>query len=183
MGQEEVNRVRYDADPALYAIRGRATSVARTLTKITGRTVAAEWVMVELNYRWLVAVLRAQLGPDGVGCVSCGQPFLIVDGRPKIHLDHVQPPRPAINGVPDYPRYHARNLQVLHAGENLSKRDRDYDESLDLEQREWQTARGWANHAGTKGWPPYTVAFGRRDSQASPVEVFTEQLTFDVWNP
>ena len=72
---------------------------------------------VNMNYRALVPVLRAMLGPEGV-CLSCGHKFV---NERDIQIEHRFPPRHR----QDWARLHARNLTLLCGSCNNGKHSID----------------------------------------------------------
>lgn len=140
-------------DPARYAIEGRAKSLAADLSKALGNTISYKFVLIELNWRGLVPIMRALLSPDGL-CLNCGRHR---DGTRNLHIEHRCPPI----HVADWPAQHARNLWIACGGCNGSKGRHDANrEWLEREHRKWMIDRQWAEHAGEKGWPAYEPVFG-----------------------
>jgi 5-methylcytosine-specific restriction endonuclease McrA len=142
-----------EADPARHAIESRAKEYARDLSKALGRTISYTFVLVELNRRALIPIMRALLSPDGL-CLNCGRHR---HGARELHIEHRVPPLTLV----DWPAQHARNLWIACAGCNVEKgRNEANREWLEQEHRKWITDRGWAVHAGEKGWPVYESSFG-----------------------
>lgn len=160
-----------DADPARYAIEGRAKELAGDMGKAIGSTISFHFVLIELNHRALVPIMRALLSPDG-RCLNCGRHR---HETRQLHIEHRIPPLHTC----DWPAQHARNLWIACAGCNLAKGRRDNDRDwLEREHRKWMIDREWADHAGEKGWPPYDPAFGQI-SLASEAKLVPQQMTID----
>lgn len=142
-----------EADPARYAIEGRAKELAGDLSKALGNTIGYSFVLIELNWRALIPIMRALLGPDG-RCFNCGRHH----GDPrKMHIDHRVPPL----CTADWPAQHTRNLWIVCAGCNTGKGRNEVNRDwLEREHRKWMIDRKWADHAGQKGWPAYEPSFG-----------------------
>lgn len=132
-------------NPGLHVVKGLAKRTARKLGKYWGNTVSMAWVWDELNFCWWPPVLNLMLLTKEIPCLNCGRPI----NRDALHFDHVQPPR----NDGDLARLHARNLQVLHEGENLSKGPSEYVAWLDDAHHRWAIARKWHDKAGRNGWP------------------------------
>ena len=79
--------------------------------------VPFDFFWIEMNYRALVPVLRAMMGPEG-RCMSCGHEFL---NERDIQIEHRFPPR----NRQDWARLHARNLWLLCASCNQVKGSKD----------------------------------------------------------
>jgi hypothetical protein len=157
-----------ESDPARYAIEGRAKDLAGDLSKALGNSVSYHFVLVELNWRALIPIMRALLAPDGL-CLNCGRHQ---DATRKLHIEHRVP----VLNILDWAAQHARNLWIACGGCNGEKGRNDADrEWLEKEQRKWMIDRDWAIHAGEKGWPPYQPAFG----SAAYVEDQSCQMSLD----
>ncbi len=135
------------ADPARSFVERRASDLVANLRKAGASGVGRQFVMVELNYEALVPLVDVFISPVGL-CTACAHPFTIT----HLQLDHIEPPRWEL-GVIDWERLHARNIQVLHPGENGSKHNKPFAVWLGDDQRKWMAERKWARRAGEKGWP------------------------------
>ncbi|HKE76649.1 MAG TPA: hypothetical protein VKB57_23730 [Acidimicrobiales bacterium] len=142
-----------EADPARFAIEGRAKSFAGELSKALGNTIGYHFVLIELNWRALTPIMRALLAPDGL-CLNCGRHR---QAARHLHIEHRIPPL----CLADWPAQHARNLWIACGGCNVEKGRNDADRAwLEREHRKWVIDREWATHAGERGWPAYDPAFG-----------------------
>ena len=151
-----------DADPARSAIEGRAKEHAGHLSKAVRSTIGYKWVLIELNWRGLIPIMRAMLSPDG-RCLNCAKHW---SDPKKLHIEHRVPAL----GITDYAGHHARNLWIACEGCNWDKGRHDNDrEWIEREQREWVIARHWASKAGReKGWPPFDPDFGGVQQESYP---------------
>jgi hypothetical protein len=156
-----------EADPARYAIEGRAKQLAGDLSKALGNTIGYRFVLIELNWGALVPIMRALLAPDGI-CLNCGRHRSTCR---ELHIEHRIP----VVHIADWPAQHARNLWIACAGCNIEKGRNDADRDwLEREHRKWVIDREWAKHAGEKGWPAYNPVFGSIEP-AAPMR----QMTID----
>jgi 5-methylcytosine-specific restriction endonuclease McrA len=152
LAEETVRDLERQTDPARAAVVSRSKRLANDLTKALGHPVGYQWVMIELNRRALIPILRALLGPDGL-CLNCG--YHQTEAK-QYEIEHRFPPR----SMTDWPAQHARNLWLSCPGCNRRKgsdcADRDW---LESEQRKWMIDREWSRHAGEDGWPPLDSAW------------------------
>ena len=88
-----------DRDHARAIIDRRADVRARQLRVTKG------FILVDMNWRALIPLMRALLGPDGV-CPDCGRGFR---NDRDIAIDHLEPPR----RYHDWAREHARNISLV----------------------------------------------------------------------
>jgi 5-methylcytosine-specific restriction endonuclease McrA len=108
------------------ADRAAAIVDQRAATRATRSGVPKGFILVNMNYRALVPVVRAMMTPEG-RCTSCGHPFL---NERDIQLEHREPPR----HDQDWARLHARNIGIACASCNRRKASKSYAQSLDDEE-------------------------------------------------
>lgn len=104
-----------NADRALVIVQQLAATAAHNAG------VNAEFFMTEMNYRWLVPVMR-ELMSDGQ-CLSCGHAFL---GERDIQIEHIEPPR----HKQDWARLHARNLGLFCGVCTTTRRGKPFEQWL-----------------------------------------------------
>jgi hypothetical protein len=104
-------------DQARAIIERRADVRARQLHVTKG------FMLIDMNWRALIPVMRALLGPDGT-CPDCGRGFR---HDRDIAIDHLEPPR----RYQDWAREHARNLSLVCCSCNSKKQRRSLGDYLD----------------------------------------------------
>jgi hypothetical protein len=95
------------------ADRPKAIVEQRARSAAAKAGVSFEFAWTELNYRALVADMRAKLSPEGL-CNGCGHKFL---NERDIQIEHIEPPR----SDQDWARLHARNLRLVCGSCNRTK--------------------------------------------------------------
>jgi hypothetical protein len=117
--QKERNEKK-NADRPLAIIRQRAAAAA------TKAGVSRDFMWTQMNYRSLVAPMRAYMSPEGL-CQGCGHPFL---NERDIQIEHWYPPRSA----QDFALLHTRNLRFTCASCNGTKAQKPPLEWLDEQE-------------------------------------------------
>lgn len=112
---------RKNANRPLAIVEGRAAPRARAAG------VPLRFFMREMNWRSLVAPVRAAINDPDSCCTSCGHRHL---NERDVELDHVLPPR----GPQDWARQHARNIRIVCASCNRTKGRKDYTVWLDEQE-------------------------------------------------
>jgi 5-methylcytosine-specific restriction endonuclease McrA len=84
------------------ADRPRAIIEQRAAAAATKAGVSKQFFMMDMNYRALVAIMRALMSDEGL-CLDCGHKFV---NERDIQIEHWYPPR----GPRDWALLHTRNL-------------------------------------------------------------------------
>jgi hypothetical protein len=108
------------------ADRAAAIIDQRAATRASKSGVPKRFIMVNMNYRSLVPIMRAMMTDEGL-CTSCGHSF---DNERDIQLEHREPPRHA----QDWTRLHSRNIGIFCGSCNRRKSGKSYAQWLEDEE-------------------------------------------------
>jgi hypothetical protein len=111
---------RKNADRPLAIIKDRASAAA------TKAGVSFEFFWIEMNYRSLVAPMRAMMTPEAL-CQGCGHKFV---NERDIQIEHCEPPR----HPQDWTLLHTRNLRFLCGSCNNTKKRKPFMQWLEEQE-------------------------------------------------
>lgn len=114
--------------------RARAIVEGRAAERGRKSGVSKDFMLVEMNYRALIAPMRAMMSNEGL-CLNCGHEFL---NERDIQIEHRAPPR----HPQDWARLHARNLWLACTACNASKGAKSYEFWLDEQESVRQSIAG-----------------------------------------
>jgi 5-methylcytosine-specific restriction endonuclease McrA len=106
--------------------RARAIVEQRARTAATKAEQSFPFFWEQMNYKSLVAPLRAFMSPEGT-CQACGPPFV---NERDVQIEHIEPQRTE----KDWARLHARNLRFTCGSCNRAKGRTPYNLWLDEQE-------------------------------------------------